>query len=169
MGFLDTIDEEAAEGRVAEQYQSERSSKGYLPNYIQAFSLRPEVYDAWAVLIDTIRANMDLRRYELVTLAAARALRSSYCALAHGKILLDRFVGEEDLRDLVVGEPQDGVDRAVKERLASGPQGTFAHIPSPSSWQSASSIGGDLVAGAMILPQQMIQGIVGWFSQEGQG
>jgi alkylhydroperoxidase family enzyme len=31
---------------------------------------------------------MDLRRYELVTLAAARRLRSSYCCLAHGTALL---------------------------------------------------------------------------------
>lgn len=119
MAFLETIGEEAAEGRVSAQYLSERSSNGYLPNYVQTFSLRPEVYDAWAVLIGTIKANMDLRRYELVTLAAARALRSSYCSLAHGKILLDRFGGEEALRDLLVGgPPQDGVDRAVMELAA---------------------------------------------------
>ena len=36
---------------------------------------------------------MDLRRYELATLAAARRLRSSYCALAHGSVLLERFLG----------------------------------------------------------------------------
>jgi uncharacterized peroxidase-related enzyme len=34
---------------------------------------------------------MDLRRYELATLAAARRLRSSYCALAHGTVLIERF------------------------------------------------------------------------------
>ena len=34
---------------------------------------------------------MDLRRYELATLAAARRLRSSYCCLAHGTVLLERF------------------------------------------------------------------------------
>jgi hypothetical protein len=34
---------------------------------------------------------MDLRRYELATLAAAMRLRSSYCALAHGKELAERF------------------------------------------------------------------------------
>jgi alkylhydroperoxidase family enzyme len=34
---------------------------------------------------------MDLRRYELVTLAAARRLRSSYCCLAHGTVLVERF------------------------------------------------------------------------------
>jgi uncharacterized peroxidase-related enzyme len=41
--------------------------------------------------VASIRSNLDARRYELVTLAAARALRSSYCALAHGRILRERF------------------------------------------------------------------------------
>jgi alkylhydroperoxidase family enzyme len=37
--------------------------------------------------VGTIRPNLPLRRYELATLAAARALRSSYCSLAHGRVL----------------------------------------------------------------------------------
>ncbi len=34
---------------------------------------------------------MDLRRYELATLAAARRLRSTYCCLAHGTVLVEQF------------------------------------------------------------------------------
>jgi uncharacterized peroxidase-related enzyme len=34
---------------------------------------------------------MDARRYELATLAAAQQLRSSYCSLAHGKVLIEEF------------------------------------------------------------------------------
>ncbi len=66
-------------------------------------------------LITTIKGNMDLRRYELVTLAAARALQSSYCSLAHGKILLDKFLDENALRDLVVRPSGNDVDRAVMD------------------------------------------------------
>ena len=40
---------------------------------------------------------MDLRRYELVTLAAARALNSSYCMLAHGSVLRKKFYSPEEL------------------------------------------------------------------------
>jgi alkylhydroperoxidase family enzyme len=50
---------------------------------------------------------MDLRRYELATLAAARRLRSGYCCLAHGTVLAERFgepvahsVSEADLQRL---------------------------------------------------------------------
>ncbi len=60
-------------------------------NLERAFTERPEVYAAWAQLNGAIKAGMDLRRYELATLAAARRLRSSYCCLAHGSVLLERF------------------------------------------------------------------------------
>ena len=60
-------------------------------NYERAFAERPDVYAAWGELLGAIKANMDLRRYELATLAAARRLRSSYCSLAHGKVLLEQY------------------------------------------------------------------------------
>lgn len=60
-------------------------------NYERAFTERPEVYAAWVQLNTAIKAGMDLRRYELATLAAARRLRSSYCSLAHGTVLSEQF------------------------------------------------------------------------------
>jgi alkylhydroperoxidase family enzyme len=60
-------------------------------NYERAYAQRPDVLAAWQQLNGAIKANMDLRRYELATLAAARRLRSSYCSLAHGSVLLERF------------------------------------------------------------------------------
>ena len=60
-------------------------------NYERAFAERPEVLAAWVELNGAIKAGMDLRRYELATLAAARRLRSSYCCLAHGTVLQERF------------------------------------------------------------------------------
>jgi uncharacterized peroxidase-related enzyme len=62
------------------------------PNFVRAFAHRPDVYSAWRGLVGAITANMDERLYELVTLAAARELRSSYCCLAHGKVLATRLV-----------------------------------------------------------------------------
>jgi alkylhydroperoxidase family enzyme len=56
-----------------------------------AFAERPAVYSAWVGLNTAIKESMDLRRYELATLAAARRLHSSYCCLAHGTVLLERF------------------------------------------------------------------------------
>ena len=78
MTFIKTISEEQAESLVQDQYQAAQKNMGYVPNYIKAFSLHPEVYDAWTKLIGAIRSKMRLRRYELVTFAAAMALKCTY-------------------------------------------------------------------------------------------
>ena len=58
-----------------------------------------------------IKAHMDPRRYELVTLAAAAALRSSYCALAHGSVLLlGGFFNEPDLRAIAADYRNAGLE-----------------------------------------------------------
>ena len=78
-----------------------------VPNHTQAFSQRPEVYAAWQGLIEAITGNMDLRRYELITLAAARRLRSSYCMLAHGSVLLREELSTPDELRAVVADHRD--------------------------------------------------------------
>jgi uncharacterized peroxidase-related enzyme len=55
---------------------------------------------------------MDPRRFELVTLAAARTVRSSYCALAHGKILRERFYDADTTRRIAVDHRQADLDPA---------------------------------------------------------
>ena len=77
-------------------------------NHELAFADRPEVYEAWGQLISAIRDGMDLRRYELATLAAARRLRSSYCCLAHGTVLLERFA--EPVREIALDHRAAGLD-----------------------------------------------------------
>lgn len=97
MAFIHTVPVEQADGDVRAMYEQNQASSGYVPNYAKLFSHRPQVMAAWGALIGSIRANLDLRRYELVTLAAARALKSSYCALAHGSVLLRQFYDPERL------------------------------------------------------------------------
>jgi Zn-dependent M32 family carboxypeptidase len=78
MTFVKTIPEEQSEGLVQDLYQAAQKSMGYVPNYVKAFSLHPEVYDAWTKLIGAIRSKMRMRRYELVTFASAMALECKY-------------------------------------------------------------------------------------------
>jgi alkylhydroperoxidase family enzyme len=68
-----------------------RNNPGMTTNMDHAFAEHPEILAAWVGLNTAIKQRMDLRRYELATLAAARRLRSSYCCLAHGKVLLEQF------------------------------------------------------------------------------
>lgn len=77
-------------------------------NYELAYAERPDVLAAWVELNTAIKANMNLRRYELATLAAARRLRSSYCCLAHGSVLIDRF--DEPVADIARDRHAAGLD-----------------------------------------------------------
>jgi uncharacterized peroxidase-related enzyme len=77
-------------------------------NYERAFTERPEILAAWVQLNTSIKANMDLRRYELATLVAARRLRSSYCALAHGRVLAEQF--GEPVREIATDRRSAGLD-----------------------------------------------------------
>ena len=111
MTFIETVAEDEATGATAEMYAADREALGFLPNFTRAFSLRPEVYGAWKQLNGAIRGGMDLRRYELATLAAATRLRSSYCTLAHGSVLMDRgFLKPEDVSAAVSDHRSAGLD-----------------------------------------------------------
>ncbi len=90
MAFIDTVAPSAAEGPVREMYERIRGRFGYVTNWARAFSLRPGVMDGWTALLGSIQANLPVRTYELATLAAARALRSTYCSLAHGSVLASK-------------------------------------------------------------------------------
>jgi alkylhydroperoxidase family enzyme len=85
-------------------------------NFERAFAPRPDVFAAWVQLNTALKEGMDLRRYELATLAAALRLRSSYCALAHGTVLRERF--GEPVREIALdrrGAGLDEVDVAVMD------------------------------------------------------
>ena len=97
MTFIHAIPEDQAEADVKKMYAENIADFGYLPNYVQAFSLRPNVMAAWGQFLGTLSREMDARRYELVTLAAARALHSSYCMLAHGSVMLQELFSLEQL------------------------------------------------------------------------
>ncbi len=109
MTFIEPADDAVA----GDLYERERERVGYLPNYVRAFSLRPDVYRAWRGLVQSIMGGADPRRFELATLAAARRLRSSYCALAHGKVLAETWYPADEVAALPVG--LDEVDTAVME------------------------------------------------------
>ena len=118
MAFIETVSEDQATGATAEMYATDAEVFGFLPNLTRAFSHRPAVYRAWRQLNGAIKDGMDLRRYELATVAAARRLRSSYCMLAHGSVLMDKFIDSQSLAALVADHHAAGlseIDVAVMD------------------------------------------------------
>lgn len=81
----------------------------------RAFADRPGVYAAWRGLVGAITENMELRRYELATFAAAQRLRSTYCSIMHGNVLRNDL-GEDVLA--LTGDREanlDAVDLAIMD------------------------------------------------------
>ena len=110
MTFIETVAPQDASGAVAQLYEGDQAIFGRLPNFTQAFSPRPEAYAAWRQLNGAIKGAMDLRRYELATLAAARRLRSSYCMLAHGAVLANELLEPEAVRAIATDHHSAGLD-----------------------------------------------------------
>lgn len=101
---------------LAQWYEQQTASWGYLPNYAPLFASRPDVAAAWTRLNLAVRGGMDRRRFELVTMAAARARSSTYCLAAHAKFLRDVCGDEEAMLALSAdptGATLDPVDRAL--------------------------------------------------------
>jgi uncharacterized peroxidase-related enzyme len=124
MAYLPGVAPESASGLVQELYEEDVASLGYVANYSRLFSLRPEVYRAWKGLIGAVRGDMDLRRYELATIAAASALRCTYCVVAHGAVLASRFYTPEEVVTLAHDfrsaglEPVDVAIMELAEKVA---------------------------------------------------
>jgi uncharacterized peroxidase-related enzyme len=115
---LINVNRSAAADEVDEYLAQQTASWGYLPNYAAAFVSRPDIARAWAALNGAIRGGMDLRRYEIATIGAARALRSTYCTAAHSKFLRDDCGDEATMRAIAAdpsGATLDATDRAVMD------------------------------------------------------
>jgi hypothetical protein len=78
MPHIRTLPEAEATGKLRELYDADLKNNGYVANYTKAMSLRPVVIAAWRTLSGAIRGNMELRRYELVTIATAAKLCCKY-------------------------------------------------------------------------------------------
>jgi uncharacterized peroxidase-related enzyme len=120
MTYLTTPDESPIYAKVA-------AERGFVPNYARVFALAPDAYAAWLSLGGAVRAGMDERRYELVTLVTARRLGSRYCAAAHATVLHDKFYDKRTLHAIATDRHHAGLDPAdvaamdFAERIAAEP------------------------------------------------
>ena len=98
MAFIDTIDADRRNRRGARDVRAATEELGLTCRTTRSCSaIGPQVLAAWAEMIAAIRAPVDTRTFELVTFAAACALGSSSCSLAHGKKLLERFLSPAEV------------------------------------------------------------------------
>lgn len=118
MAFIRMIPVAEADGAVREMYRQLQGALGYVPNWAQAFSLRPGVRDGWVALLKSVQANLPARTYELATLAAARALRSSYCSLAHGRVLAEKILDAPAVTAIALDAPDSPLPPRERAMMA---------------------------------------------------
>jgi uncharacterized peroxidase-related enzyme len=119
--FIDPVPESEATGALADYYQGQRAHWGFLPNYANAFSTRPDIAAVWNTLNSTVRDPMPRRRFEIATIAAAREFHSTYCAAAHSSFLRDVCHDEATMTALAddpTGGSLESEDRAVYQFAA---------------------------------------------------
>lgn len=96
MTILQTAAESEVTGLAAELYAEDLASLGYVPTHTRAMALNPEAVRAFEALVKAVAPGLGMRRYELVTLAAAGAIGSKACRLAHGQKSL-RYIDADEL------------------------------------------------------------------------
>jgi uncharacterized peroxidase-related enzyme len=118
MLFIDTISPDDANDTLKAMFEQLQGRKDYLPNYAKVFCYRPEVMAAWENLQSTIQQTIDHRRYELVTLAAAQTINSSYCSLAHGQVLSRKYYDDKEVEAIAADSPDSPLDAADRAMMA---------------------------------------------------
>ncbi len=116
MSFIHPVADADAVGLTADLYANARQAHGRVLNLHRAFAHLPSFVLHFEAMTAELKATMDTRRYELVTLAAALALRSSYCALAHASVLL-RDGMEADELARIAGDRQQAHLSDVERQL----------------------------------------------------
>lgn len=82
--IIDTPDPDSADARVAHMYRGDIDEFGMVLAHTRAMAVNPDAHAAFEALIRAIVPSIGKRVYELATLAAAAAVGSSHCLLAHG-------------------------------------------------------------------------------------
>lgn len=95
MTALTTPDESDVTGVAAELYAHDRETLGYIATHTRVTALNPDAVRAFEAVIRAVVPSLGMRRYELVTLAAAGALRSTACRAHHGLKSLNYLEADE--------------------------------------------------------------------------
>lgn len=104
MAWIDVVDEDDAEGELAELYEQIRSSRGKVANIMKIHSLHPEAMEKHLAFYLTImfkRAGLSREQRELVATAVSSLNSCEYCTRHHGEALHAYWKDEERLEQLI--------------------------------------------------------------------
>jgi len=111
MWFIEPVEDENVDPILLEVYKQDLEKDGYIWNTNRAWSHRPEMISLWQPLLKSVRSHLRLRTYELVTIAAARAIGCVYCMLAHGAVLRKNGFSAQQVIDILVDYHHAGLSQ----------------------------------------------------------
>lgn len=96
--YLKTIEESAATGRIAEIYAAQKAQLGFVMSAAQCLTSRDDLLPVYTEFANTMRGGFTLspRDWRMITLIAAREVRSTYCSMVYGKQLI-ADLGSKDM------------------------------------------------------------------------
>lgn len=88
--YLKTIDETEATGKVAEIYAAQRAQLGFVMSAAQCLTSRADLLPSYTDFVNTMRGGFTLspRDWRIITLIAAREVKTTYCSMVYGKQLI---------------------------------------------------------------------------------
>jgi uncharacterized peroxidase-related enzyme len=97
--YIKTIEPNEATGDIADLYDAELESMGFVMEATQCWSARPDIIVPVEALLHQIRDgfSLDLVDFRLITFVAARYVPSSYCSHVYFKTLSDMLDRETAL------------------------------------------------------------------------
>ena len=121
MAWIDVVEKDAADGRLAELYRTIARSRGKVSNIMRIHSLSPETMQAHMDLYLAVmfgKAGLSRVQRELVALVVSAANRCDYCVRHHGEALNFYWKDRERVRAAAVdfrGVELSGRERALAE------------------------------------------------------
>jgi len=96
--FLKIIEESEARGRVADVYDDERRSVGFVMEASKCWTARPDVLPVISDMFAGLKRGftLSMRDWRLITLVAAIEVPSTYCVTVYGHNLI-KELGSKDL------------------------------------------------------------------------
>ena len=117
--IIDTPDLADTTGLARRRYDDDLANDGFVFAHTRAMAVNPEALQAFEDLIRAVVPSIGLRSYELATLAAARAIGSTHCMLAHARRSLRvEALSEDEVSAVLDGsacETLTASDRAIVE------------------------------------------------------
>lgn len=104
--IISTPHEDDPDPQVAAMYAHDLEADGLVFSHTRAMAVNPAAHAAFEALVRAVVPSIGLRVYELATLAAAAAIGSVHCLLAHGRKTLDAGLLDEDGLALVLRDPE---------------------------------------------------------------